>query len=359
MKAPSITVLIDTFNYGQFIEESIGSVLAQDFPLEQIEILVVDDGSTDDTAERVRKYEPHVRYLSKPNGGQASAFNFGFAQAKGDLVALLDADDYWLPGKLRRVVEEFERHPDAGMVYHSFWMQEQDRELREGGYRGQSGFVPGIRKSLLLYDLHPTSTLAFRTSVLERILPVPEELVIQADAHLSACAIFVAPVCYIREPLTVYRIHGSNLWNPGENQESQDRVRRRMNTTRSAGKGVRAWLQNNGFDTSRSDLKAFFLLWKLSSDGDEFKLSPPGRLRFVRHLLKYPRHYGLRMTWRHKLVSYLNAFGALFTGYKHYHLLDESRVRIKQALLGRGRIANAEKTKPGEGPAPLGRDTRS
>jgi glycosyltransferase involved in cell wall biosynthesis len=358
MKAPSITVLIDTFNYGQFIEESIKSVLAQDFPLEQIEILVVDDGSTDDTAERVRKYEPHVRYLSKPNGGQASAFNFGFGRAKGDLVALLDADDYWLPGKLRRVVEEFERHPDAGMVYHSFWMQEQDRELREGGYSGQSGFVPGNRTSLLLYDLHPTSTLAFRWSVLERILPVPEELVIQADAHLSACAIFVAPVLYIREPLTVYRIHGRNLWNTGQGQDHDVRVRRRINTTRSVGKGVHLWLQRNGFDTSRSDLQAFFLMWKLSSDNDEFKLSPPGRLRFVRHLLEYPRHYGPRMTWRHKLVSYLNAFGALFTGYKHYHRLDESRIRIKQALLGKRRVANAEKIKPGEESPPLRHDTR-
>jgi glycosyltransferase involved in cell wall biosynthesis len=356
---PLITVLIDTYNYGHFIGEAIESVLAQDFPAEQMEILVVDDGSTDDTAERVRKYGSRVQYLSKPNGGQASAFNFGIARAKGDVIALLDADDYWLPGKLRCVAERFERDSEVGMVYHAFWTSEQGRELREGGYGGQSGFVPGSRKSLLLYDLHPTSTLAFRRSVLERILPVPEELVIQADAHLSACAIFVARVYYIQEPLTVYRIHGSNLWNAGESQERPDRVRQRMNTTRSVGKGVRAWLQNNGFDTSRSDLKAFFLLWKLSGDGDEFKLSPPGRLRFVRHLLAYPRHYGLRMTWRHKLVSYLNAFGAIFTGYKHYHRLDESRVRIKRALLGTGRVVNAEKTKPGEGSAPSRHDTHS
>jgi glycosyltransferase involved in cell wall biosynthesis len=356
---PLITILIDTYNYGHFIGEAIESVLAQDFPAEQMEILVVDDGSTDDTAERVRKYGSRVQYFRKPNGGQASAFNFGFARAKGDVIALLDADDHWVPGKLRRVVEKFESDPDVGMVYHAFWTREQGRELREGGYCGQSGFVPANRKSLLLFDLHPTSTLAFRRNVLERVLPVPEELVIQADAHLSACAIFVARVCYIREPLTVYRIHGSNLWNAGESEEPQDRVRRRMNTTRSVGKGVRAWLQNNGFDINRSDLKAFFLLWKLSSDGDEFKLTPPGRLRFVRHLLEYPRHYGLRMTWRHKLVSYLNAFGALFTGYKHYHRLDESRVRIKQAVLGRGRAAKTEKTKLGEGPAPLRNDTRS
>src|ERR1700756_5676379 len=116
MTAPLITVLIDKYNYGRFIEEAIESVLSQDFPAEQMEILVVDDGSTDDTAERVRKYGQRVQYFYKPNGGQASAFNFGFAQARGEIIALLDADDYWLAGKLQRVAEEFQKNPGLGMV---------------------------------------------------------------------------------------------------------------------------------------------------------------------------------------------------------------------------------------------------
>src|SRR5271163_4980349 len=118
MNGPFITVLIDAFNYGHFIEQAVDSVLAQDFPREQREILVVDDGSTDDTAERLKKYGEAIRYLRKPNGGQASAFNFGFAAARGEIIATLDADDLWLPGKLRRVCEAFEKNADAGMVYH-------------------------------------------------------------------------------------------------------------------------------------------------------------------------------------------------------------------------------------------------
>src|SRR6266852_9194662 len=118
MTVPLITVLIDTYNYGRFIEDAIESVLKQDFPVEQVEIVVVDDGSTDDTAERVKKYGSRIRYLYKPNGGQASAFNFGFANAKGEIIALLDADDVWMPVKLQRVYEELERRPAAGMVYH-------------------------------------------------------------------------------------------------------------------------------------------------------------------------------------------------------------------------------------------------
>ncbi|HXR09843.1 MAG TPA: glycosyltransferase family A protein, partial [Candidatus Acidoferrales bacterium] len=102
MTTPLVTVVIDTFNYGQYVEEAVESVLAQDFPRELYEILVIDDGSTDDTAGRLKKYGDSIRYLPKANGGQASAFNFGFAAARGEIIALLDADDLWLPDKLRR-----------------------------------------------------------------------------------------------------------------------------------------------------------------------------------------------------------------------------------------------------------------
>ncbi len=77
MKAPFFSVLIDTCNYGEFIEEAVSSALAQDFPAVEREILVVDDGSTDDTQERLRKFGEAIRYLRKPIGGQASAFNSG------------------------------------------------------------------------------------------------------------------------------------------------------------------------------------------------------------------------------------------------------------------------------------------
>src|ERR1700687_5273333 len=84
---PYVTALIDTYNQGSFIEEAIDSVLAQDFPADQMEILVVDDGSADDTRERMKKYSDRVRYIYKENGGQASALNRGFAESQGEIVA--------------------------------------------------------------------------------------------------------------------------------------------------------------------------------------------------------------------------------------------------------------------------------
>src|SRR5260370_25803725 len=118
MRDPFVSVLIDTYNYGEYIEEAVSSALAQDFPAEQREILVVDDGSTDDPQERLRKFVDTIRYLRKANGGQASAFNFGFEHARGEVIALLDADHVWLPEQLERLYEGFQRHPAAGMLYH-------------------------------------------------------------------------------------------------------------------------------------------------------------------------------------------------------------------------------------------------
>src|SRR3989304_6126424 len=100
MSRPSVTALIDTYNHSAFIEQAIESVLSQDVPPSEMEVIVVDDGSTDATPERVRKYGSRIRYLRKSNGGQASAFNFAIPQARGEIIAFLDADDWWAPGKL-------------------------------------------------------------------------------------------------------------------------------------------------------------------------------------------------------------------------------------------------------------------
>src|SRR6202008_2657815 len=118
MGMPAVTVLIDTFNHERFIDEAIVSVLEQDFPRAEMEILVVDDGSTDRTPEIVRKFDPHVRLLRKTNGGQASAFNAGIPEARGEIVAFLDGDDWWAPNKLRKVLDAFESNPQVGMVGH-------------------------------------------------------------------------------------------------------------------------------------------------------------------------------------------------------------------------------------------------
>src|SRR5258706_16058937 len=100
MRMPVVTVLITTYNYGRFLEEAIESVVSQDYPQDRVQIVVVDDGSPDDTAEGVKRYESRIEHFYQANGGQASPLDLGMAKARGEIVALLDAGDLVRPGEV-------------------------------------------------------------------------------------------------------------------------------------------------------------------------------------------------------------------------------------------------------------------
>jgi glycosyltransferase involved in cell wall biosynthesis len=331
MKAPFFTVLIDTYNYGQFIEEAVSSVLTQDFPAEQREILVVDDGSTDDTEERLRKFGEAIRYLRKPNGGQASAFNCGFEQARGEAIALLDADDVWRPEKLGRVYEAFERHPEAGMVYHRVHLWNGTDDVSEDNYFIPiSGSVPEDRRALLQYPMVGTSCLVFRREALQKLLPVPETLRFQADAYLTALIIFVAPVAAVPEFLGKYRLHGANLFQTNAELVSRSQLERRMAMREALVGEIQNWLEKHGQALRSPDIRAYLMQWVNGQERDGFLLRTPSRWKYFRHLLDLPRTYGEIMTARHRGYSYLRAFAALFLGYHHLHLLDDARLKRKR-----------------------------
>ncbi len=329
----TITALIDTYNYGRFIEEAIESVLSQDFPRESLEVLVVDDGSTDDTRGRVAKYENWVSYLYKKNGGQASAFNVGIARARGEIVALLDGDDYWLPGKLHRVAEAFQRVPDAGLVYHSFrelWTETS--EWREGGFNAVSGDVPTNKRKILLYTACQTSGLSFRKSVVSQLLPLNEAMTIQSDGLLAALVIFLAPVVAIQEPLAVYRIHGANLYFQAGKLMNKERQLRRVSTLKVVLDEMDKWLREHGHDLKQPEIMAFRRRWQLWYETEEFKIESPGRLRFFLHLLRAMSTMNPCSNPKIQAVNCLNAVGSLAFGYEHYTRLDEWRMALAERL---------------------------
>ncbi len=210
------SVLIDTYNHERFIEKAIVSVLEQDFPAADREIIVIDDGSTDRTPEIVRRFEPCVRYMRKANGGQASAFNAGIPECRGEIIAFLDGDDYWLPGKLTRVAEIFLKNPAVGMVGHAIKESlvdgterisapEKDERFRVDSLAAAQVFR--LRRSYL-----GTSRMTLRSNLARRILPVPEALVIEADEYLFTLAAVMSEIVILKEPLTCYVIHGGNLF---------------------------------------------------------------------------------------------------------------------------------------------------
>src|SRR5579859_2676830 len=193
----SATVLIDTYNHGAFLDEAIESVLDQDYPAEQTEVLVVDDGSTDGTSERVKKYGQRVHYIYKPNGGQASAFNIGLASSHGEIVLLLDGDDCFLPGKIRRVVQEFQKNPNLGMVYHPYLeVDMRTHERRKGQFNAISGSIWEDEEAFFWYV--PAGTCAsYRRDKIEQLLPIPEGLRTQADGYLSSLIVYEAEILAI------------------------------------------------------------------------------------------------------------------------------------------------------------------
>ena len=338
MKTPLVTALIDTYNYGHFIEEAIESVISQDFPADQLEILVVDDGSTDDTKERVSKFGKTVQYLHKPNGGQASAFNFGLERANGKFVALLDADDYWLPSKLRKVVEQFEKHPKAGLVYHPFCEFVVETGVwRDGPFNEVSGEVSQDRKKLLLYTACQTSGLTFRTSLVGKLLPLNEKMIISSDGLLAALIVFLGPIVAIPEPLAVYRIHGSNLYY--QSSKGIDRIRqsRRIEALKILLDEMDKWLVGHGYNLRQSEVLAFRKRWHHLYESEEFLLEPPGRLRFFWYLLRAMRNMNPCLSPRIQAVNGINALGSLIVGLEHPRL-DEHReafTRSVRVLLGK------------------------
>jgi glycosyltransferase involved in cell wall biosynthesis len=216
MARPIVSVLIDTYNHERFIEHTVASVIAQDFPASDREIVVVDDGSQDRTPEIVAGFAPQVRLISKTNGGQASAFNAGIPQCQGEIVAFLDGDDWWAPEKLKQVVAAFAENPGVGLIGHSITEVLADGARRSELVRESPRFridsAAGARLFRLRKSFLGTSRMAFRAEILRRIGLVPESLTIQADEFLFTLGALYSEVLLLREPLTFYRLHGQNLF---------------------------------------------------------------------------------------------------------------------------------------------------
>ena len=244
------SVLIDTYNHERFIEQAIASVLEQDFPVSEREILVVDDGSTDRTAEIVSKFEPKVRLLRKENGGQASAFNAAIPECKGEIVAFLDGDDWWAPNKLSRVAQAMAADPSVGIVGHGIVNVHRDgrsqaETLREG-FRFRATTTQGARLFRRRGAFLGTSRMTIRAEVLRRIGRIPEEIQIQADEYLFTLASVLADALILPEALTCYRYHDANSFQIGG--YDPQRLRRKQKSLAMLATSLSRELENLGIE---------------------------------------------------------------------------------------------------------------
>ena len=221
---PLLTILIDTYNHEKYIEQTLLSVLEQGLSEAEMELVVVDDGSTDGTASVVEKFGTRVKYVRKKNGGQASAFNAGYLAATGQIIAFLDGDDWWAKGKVDAVVNALESDRDIAGVGHGYYEYDETTRRAEAHVPARREIleltsVASARAALDGWRFLLMGALTVRRKVLERIMPIPEEMVFMADSPIQAAAMTMRTLV-LEEPLFYYRKHAQNLWSfDGGNKE--------------------------------------------------------------------------------------------------------------------------------------------
>jgi len=208
-----VSIIINNYNYGLFLQEAITSAQDQTYPY--TEVVVVDDGSTDNSQEIILSYGDKIIPLLKENGGQASALNAGFSISQGEVVIFLDADDYLFPHTVERVVAAWTAG-GAKVQYHLKIVDALGHPLGfypPPGTSLDSGEIWPVLLEKGYYLTSSTSGNAFRRAVLDQIFPIPEdEFRISADGYLVNLVPFYGQVISIQEALGAYRLHGSNAW---------------------------------------------------------------------------------------------------------------------------------------------------
>ena len=205
---PLVSAIIPAWNSAGMAPEAVESVLAQTYP--RVEVIVVDDGSTDDTAARLARFGSRITLLRQEHLGPAVARNTGLRAAKGEYVGFLDSDDLWMPEKLARCVPVLQQRPEVGVTYTAVRVREMDSGRRypqpqytHGGWMAQDLFreCRGVN----------TSTLLVRRTALDKVGGFDEEFFRAQDWDLMLRLAEQVQYAHVAEPLTERRLHPRSL----------------------------------------------------------------------------------------------------------------------------------------------------
>jgi glycosyltransferase involved in cell wall biosynthesis len=289
---PLVSIIINNYNYGPFISEAIDSALSQTYP--HIEVIVVDDGSTDNSPEIITNYKDKIIPVLKENGGQASAFNAGFAASKGDIICLLDADDIAVPEKVAEVVNVFREHSDIDWCFHSLRITDIKTNAVLKRVHRDNAYIPmaesqqrenlsqkcDFRLSMLKKGKAPfvapaSSGLCFTSSFLKQIFPLPVYKVhkTSADRCLTFTAIALSKGFFLDRELTIQRIHGNNAYTAMDGRQqymaraiiiTANWMRTKFPefakfTNKSFAKGLSIYWRTGGIETSAKELVQNYL----------------------------------------------------------------------------------------------------
>lgn len=213
----AVDILINNYNYAAFVGDAVESALAQTYT--PLNVIVVDDGSTDQSREILEAYKKRIDLLLKDNGGQASALNAGFARSSADIVIFLDADDLLKPGAAASAARAFAACPEAAKVQYR--MEVIDELGRPRGSTRPPLHVPlpqgDVRRAELVFPFDlawaATSGNAFRADLVRRIMPIPElEFAACPDWYLVHLTALLGSVVSLDEVAASYRVHAYNSY---------------------------------------------------------------------------------------------------------------------------------------------------
>jgi glycosyltransferase involved in cell wall biosynthesis len=214
---PLVSVIIPTYNYARYICEAIDSVLASNFPSQEIEIVIVDDGSTDHTAQVIEPYKDRVKYIYQENHGKAEATGVAIENSCGQYIFNLDADDLFLPNKIQEVVNVFQSDSEIVHVAHPalFWNVDNETKVIEKIPKKFLG-TKTFGKTLIshFYQTHTQfgggSTFAVRREAATRF-SIPKEVDMYIDEYILLAALTQGCSFFIEHPLSVWRVHNNNF----------------------------------------------------------------------------------------------------------------------------------------------------
>ncbi len=205
-----VSVIIPNYNYSRFVCEAVDSALAQTY--QNKEVIVVDDGSTDDSVELLAKYGNAIKLIEQANAGVCAARNNGVAASTGELVAFLDADDVWMPTKLEKQVEQFKRDPAIVLSHVGVLDIDADGNILAAHTDGMSGKVC---TDMLLFErpviLGACSGAMLPKAVFESVGGFDSRLSTAADWDLCFRTALQGEVAFVPETLFKYRLHGTNM----------------------------------------------------------------------------------------------------------------------------------------------------
>lgn len=214
-----ISILINNYNYAPYLSAAIDSALAQTY--ERCEVIVVDDGSTDNSRDIILAYGGKVIPVFKENGGQATAFNTGFEKSQGDIICFLDADDIFLPHKAQQLAEIFGCHDDIGWCFHALDRIDNDfkktpalknAQAKSGVCDPRQLMQKGKVDQVVPFDGLATSGMCFSRSLLSKILPMPSEIAITSDDYIKYTALGISKGYMLVDSLALQRIHANNAY---------------------------------------------------------------------------------------------------------------------------------------------------